>query len=146
MSVLAEVEGPDVLTDVLSSLRLRGRLFCRSELSAPWSLALEPGDFAHFHVVERGGCWIHLTGDDRPRPLASGDLVVLPHGQGHTLSDRPDRPPVPISKLLEGAKNQDGRALIQHGGGGAETALVCGSFRFEGSAGHPLLSLLPPLI
>src|SRR5207253_4752553 len=35
---------------------------------------------------------------------------------------------------------------VRHGGGGAETALICGSFRFEGSRTHPLLSVLPPLI
>jgi hypothetical protein len=81
MAVLAEVESTDVLTDVLASLRLRGRLFCRSELSSPWSLSLPAGDDAHFHVVERGGCWIRVARDDRPKPLAGGGPVMLPHGR-----------------------------------------------------------------
>jgi AraC-like DNA-binding protein len=150
MTVLAEIEGTDVLTDVLASLRLRGRLFCRSELSAPWSLSLPAGEFAHFHVIERGGCWIRVAGDDRPKPLASGDLVVLPYGQGHTLSDNPEMetPPMPIARLLAGTKGPGpgSSTLLRHGGGGAETALICGFFRFEGSRTHPLLSVLPPLL
>src|SRR3954470_13838410 len=86
VAVLAVVDSTDVLTDVLASLRLRGQLFCRSELSSPWSLSLPPGDFAHFHIVERGGGWIRVAGDDRPKPLASGDLVMLP------VIDHPNSP------------------------------------------------------
>lgn len=35
---------------------------------------------------------------------------------------------------------------MRGGGEGAETRLVCGSFRFERRDAHPLLELLPPLI
>ena len=54
MSELMEHEGTDVFADVLDSLKLRGRLFCRCELSAPWALGFAAGDFAHFHVIEGG--------------------------------------------------------------------------------------------
>jgi AraC-like DNA-binding protein len=135
----------DVLTDVLDSLGLQGRLFCRSVLSAPWCLALPAGDQAHFHVIERGRAWLHLDGDEAPVALLSGDLIVLPHARGHRLSDSPGRPPVPIERLLHGTV--PGRCrLLRHGGGGAETAMICGSFTFRQRQGHPLLSLLPPVI
>jgi AraC-like DNA-binding protein len=135
----------DVLTDVLDSLGLQGRLFCRSVLSAAWCLGLPAGDHAHFHVIERGGAWLHLEGDKAPLALSSGDLVVLPHGGGHRLSDSPGRPAVPLQRLLQG-KGAGRCTLLRHGGGGAETSMICGSFAFRQRQGHPLLSLLPPVI
>jgi len=135
----------DVLTDVLDSLGLHGRLFCRSVLSAPWCLALPAGEHAHFHVIERGGAWLHLDGHKAPLALGAGDLVVLPHGRGHRLSDSPGRPPTPIAQLLPG-KGSGRCTLLRHGGGGAETSMICGSFAFRQRQGHPLLSLLPPMI
>jgi AraC-like DNA-binding protein len=41
---------------------------------------------------------------------------------------------------------EGGCAVMRGGGGGAETRLVCGSFRLERREVHPLLELLPPLI
>src|SRR5262249_11724693 len=118
--------------------------FCRSELSAPWSMALPPSGFAHFHVLEQGDGWIRLEGEREAVPLASGDLVILPHGGGHTLCDRPETPPVPLDRLLAESRPQG--PLIRHGGGGAESHMICGSFRFANPAESPLLSLLPSLI
>jgi hypothetical protein len=40
---------------VMDAVRLRSRVFCRSELRAPWGPALPRSDYAHFHVIERGG-------------------------------------------------------------------------------------------
>lgn len=148
MSVLAEIDGPDVLTDVLSSLRLRGRLFCRTELSAPWTLIVPPDELAHFHVVESGRCWVHLDGEEHARELASGDLVVLPHGRGYRLTDSSQAPPVRLADLLARQRQDDSGActVLRHGGGGPEARMICGSFHFEGREGHPLLSLLPPVV
>jgi Cupin len=33
-----DTTGTDVLADVLDSLKLKGRIFCRCELSAPWAV------------------------------------------------------------------------------------------------------------
>jgi len=35
-----KVESTDVLTEVLSTLGIQGQVFCCSELSVPWSMAL----------------------------------------------------------------------------------------------------------
>ena len=74
----------DVLSDVLGLLRLRGEVFCRTELSAPWGLSFSP-DQAQFHVVEDGGCILHAEGSREMVALTAGDLVILPHGRGHQL-------------------------------------------------------------
>jgi AraC-like DNA-binding protein len=144
MSLVVKVESADVLTQVLETLGIQGRVFCRSELSAPWSLALPPSDFAHFHVLERGSGWIRLEGESAAIPLAGGDLVIVPHGGGHVLCDSPETPSVPLGRLVP--RSEQGHPVIRHGGGGAETRVICGSFQFQSPAESPLLSLLPPLI
>jgi AraC-like DNA-binding protein len=144
MAKLTILEKPDVLTDVLKTLRLRGRVFCCSEMTAPWAMSLPESGYAHFHVIERGGAWVRLTGEKRAHPLASGDLVILPHGRGHVLSDSPQTKPVPLRQLLKG--NTAACHLMQHGGGGAQTLMTCGSFVFENAGQNPLIAVLPPLL
>lgn len=143
MSKIAEFEGADVLADVLDSLKLRGRFFCQTELSAPWSLGFAAGFFAHFHVVERGNCWLEIDGVSGAVASKEGDLVVvIPRGQGYQLSDRPGTPPVPLAELI--GNSQGGlRALIKHGGGGSQTELICGAFEYQGPQANAALAVLP---
>ena len=71
MSLVIEMESTDVLTEVLSTLGIQGRVFCCSELSAPWSMALPASGMAHFHVLEQGDAWIRLEVQAKPyiRPV-----------------------------------------------------------------------------
>lgn len=146
MSKIAEYEGADVLADVLDSLKLRGRFFCQTELSAPWSLGFAAGFFAHFHVVERGNCWLQIDGASDAVASKEGDLVVvIPRGQGYQLSDRQGTPPVPLTELI--GNSQGGlRAVIKHGGGGSQTELICGAFEYQGPQANSALAVLPPWI
>jgi AraC-like DNA-binding protein len=139
-------EASDVLTSVMDAVRLRSRVFCRSELRAPWGMALKRSDYAHFHVIERGGAWLRIEGEE-PVALAGGDLVVVPRGTGHTLTDSLATKARPLAEMAGRRSSEAGGCLVMRGGGeGAETQLVCGSFRFERRDAHPLLELLPPLI
>lgn len=146
MSQIAEYEGADVLADVLDSLKLRGRFFCQTELSAPWSLSFEAGFFAHFHVVERGSCWLQINGVADAVASKEGDLlVVIPRGQGYQLCDRPGTPPVPLTDLI--GNSQGGlRAVIKHGGGGSQTELICGAFEYQRPQANAALAVLPQWI
>lgn len=146
MSKIAEYEGADVLADVLDSLKLRGRLFCRCELSAPWALGFARGFFAHFHVVESGACCLKIQDDSEPVALEEGDLVlVIPRGRSYQLGDDLRTPPIPLEKLV--GNSQGGlRAVIKHGQGGAETNLICGAFEFQGPRADSSLAVLPPWI
>jgi AraC-like DNA-binding protein len=134
----------DVLGDVLGTLRLSGRLFCTSEFSAPWAMTLGEGDHAHFHVVERGGAWLRVEGEPTAVALASGDLVIVPHGRGHTLGDSPTTEPVPFDSILR--TQAGGHYAVRHGGGGAETRMICGAFGFDDMTNNPVLALLPPVL
>ena len=138
-------DATDVLTTVMDALRLRSRVFCRSELRAPWGMALKRSDYAHFHVIERGSAWLRIEGQE-PVALAGGDLVVVPHGTGHTLTDSLATKARPLGEMAGRRASESGCVVMRGGGKGAETQLVCGSFRFERRDAHPLVELLPPLI
>ena len=144
MGVVISLEKPDALTDVLDMLKPRGRVYCCSEMSAPWAMSLPADGYARFHVIERGGAWLRVEGARQLTPLASGDLVIVPHGHGHVLADSPKTKPVPINRLIKG--KPDSVILLQHGGGGAQTLMTCCSFQFVNGDYNPLLAVLPPLI
>ena len=143
MSQILEHQGTDVLADVLDSLKLRGRFFCRCELSSPWALAFAAGVFAHFHVIESGTCCLQLDGEADSVTLEEGDLVlVIPRGQGYQLSDDPRTPPIQLSEIV--GNTQGGlRAVIRHGAGGPATNLICGAFEFQGPQAAASLAVLP---
>src|SRR5215510_6126807 len=144
MGVVVSLEKPDALMDVLDMLKPRGRIYCCSEMSAPWAMSLPADGYARFHVIERGGACLRVDGDKQVTPLASGDLVIVPHGNGHVLADSPNTKPVPIIRLVKGIT--DSAVLLRHGGRGVKTLMICGSFQIVNSAYNPLLAVLPPLI
>jgi AraC-like DNA-binding protein len=145
MAMLLDTTGTDVLTDVLDSLKLRGRIFCRCELSAPWALGFASGDFSHFHVIERGTCWLRLERTTDVIALEEGDLLLTTRGQAYQLSDSLETPAIPITDLT-GRSRGGLRAVLRHGGGGEAASLICGSFDFESLQARSFLAVLPDWI
>jgi AraC-like DNA-binding protein len=135
----------DVLSDVLSAVRFRSTILCRSELTAPWGFAVLGRDFATFHVVLKGGGFADVDGVGSGIRLAEGDLLILPHGSAHALRDAPSSPATRLEELIS-HDGLDGRGTLRSGGGGSLSVLVCGGFRFEDRATNPLLAALPPVI
>jgi hypothetical protein len=134
----------DPLTEVLQDLHLSGCFYCRSELRAPWGLEIPPRDFASFHFVAEGGCWLRGA-LDAPLQLAVGDLVLFPRGRGHALADVPDGPAHSIHALPHEKIGQNA-AILRHGGDGERTLLICGGVRLDHPAVHPLVALMPDLV
>jgi AraC-like DNA-binding protein len=143
--VLIETESSDALSDALRSLGLRSRIFCRSDLAAPWALAAPAGDFAHFHLISDGRAWLHLPDASSPMSLTAGDLVVLPRGKGHLLSDSRDRDAAPIADLAH-IKWRGGMTLIRNGRRGPTTRIICGSFHARRHGGTSVLAELPSVL
>jgi AraC-like DNA-binding protein len=124
---------------------MSGTFYCRSELTAPWALALPPvHGCLSFHVVTSGRCWLEVEGAE-PRLLQSGDLALVPHGEGHRLASEPGVVAPRIDELPH-EHVSDRYAILRHGGGGAATSLVCGAVRFDHPAAHHLVKLLPKMI
>ena len=124
---------------------MRGRLFCRCEFSALWGLGIAEGDFSHFHIVERGTCWLQLQGEVDAIELEKGDLLLVTRGRGYRLSDSPDTPPVPLADLIGGARGGP-RVVLRQGGGGRAASLICGAFEFGGPLAKSFLAVFPEWI
>lgn len=146
MSIRPELgQHKDVLTDVLQATRMEGVLHCRLELTPPWGVGITHENGASFHVIERGGGWLRLSGGVEPLPLAAGDLIVLPHSVYHELVDSPATPAQPLAEWLS-ERDRYSRVRSNMLDADAPTALICGEFRFDQGGAHPLFSLMPPLI
>jgi AraC-like DNA-binding protein len=135
----------DALSGTLSMLEVHGSVFCRAQLARPWGIHTKGSQAAIFHVIVRGAGWIEVEGEPEPQPFRAGDLLVLPHGHPHTLSDPPGTPSAHI-RTLPHAPGVDGLPCVIHGGGGADTSILCGSFHLGAEARAALLPFLPPLI
>jgi AraC-like DNA-binding protein len=144
----------DVLSDVLSWLRVEGTLSRRSEFSAPWGIAFPPVDHVAFLVVQAGRCFMLREGEP-PIGMEAGDLVMFSPGAHTSLVDQPATPALPYGQVLEAhaPPQQDRYAAdrvdyptLRYGGGGRMTAIRGWGLRFEGDGHHPLLDLLPPII
>jgi AraC-like DNA-binding protein len=134
----------DVLGDVLSMARLASTVVGRAELVAPWGLEVDPLSEASVHVVQRGRCFLRIAERADPIELAEGDLALIAHGVGHSVSDQPESTPEPyvaalarmaarVSKLSAEARERT-------------TLVLCAKYLLEPRIPHPLLALLPPLI
>src|SRR5919201_494674 len=144
MKRLDERPRPDVVSDLLGTLRVRSTLFCESRLTAPWGFTVTARDAAAFHLLLSGSCVLEVDGVGETHRLSAGDLVVLPAGHAHALRDHPASPAPELDRLLAAHPDFDG--TLVHGGRGAATELLCGGFALEERAANPLLSRLAPVL
>lgn len=140
----------DVLSDILSLLKLQGTLYFTTEFRPPWGVRVPAfGNVARFHLTLRGRCWVAVEGGsegEAPEPvlLEAGDLVLVPHGAGHTLASSQEVPLLSVDEVVERA-GFTGRGALVYGGGdrGGPTRLVCGHFELDPGPEAPFLGPLP---
>lgn len=102
------------------------------ELASPFGVSFPSGGAtAGFHTVFAGHCWLALDGGPG-RWLHAGDVVLMPRGSGHTITDRPETPAVPCDQLRSAQ--------------GGDHALLCGTYAFGVSGLDPVLALLPQVV
>jgi AraC-like DNA-binding protein len=135
----------DPLGEALHFLRMSGVLYCHSECTAPWGVALpQLAGCLMLHVVTSGHCWLEAEGTE-PRRLQPGDLALVPHGQGHRLVHEPGAAVVklfdaPLERLNERYET------LRIDGGGSTTSMVCGVVRFDHLTAHHLITVLPRVL
>ena len=133
----------DVLSEVLKLIRLRGELVYSAFLGEPWGLQFQPGP-AHFYFIETGQVLVTPAGE-RPTRVNQGDLVLLPLGKGHVITDALGSPAENIGLVAAEHFDRD-ELVLRHGGDGPVSQLVGGFFSFEGSQLPAVMSALPALI
>jgi AraC-like DNA-binding protein len=138
----------DTLSRVLDSLHFNGAFYFATNFYAPWSVEVPVyKNAARFHYVTQGSCWVRIEGWADPQQLFSGDIIVIPHGARHILSDTSDRPPISLDEAFA-QESYDGQGIFQIGEGISPyaTQLVCGHFEFIERFKHPLMTHLPHCI
>ncbi|MQA00151.1 MAG: helix-turn-helix domain-containing protein [Dehalococcoidia bacterium] len=96
-----------------------------------------------FHLVTRGPIWFDVPGFESIR-LDDGDVIVLPHGADHSLTDRPGTPGVPVAELRHAVKGYP--PTLAWGGQGEPSEALCGFFHCNGRLFNPLLAALPEVL
>jgi AraC-like DNA-binding protein len=149
----------DALSEALSSVRMTGAIFADAICTAPWGFAvpaidalervvrtLAPGTerVVGYHFVTEGKALVGLEGA-ADVPVTAGDIVIIPHGDPHTLTNgAPSRlidSGASLRKWLAGDVSP-----MRIGGGGEATRFVCGYFGCERHAARLFLAGLPSVI
>jgi AraC-like DNA-binding protein len=146
----------DALSDVLRVIRLKGGVFLHAEFTAPWCIRAHPSarecspllddaeQMVLYHFVVSGRLVAQLPGH-APIEFEAGQVVILPHNDLHLMGSRLDVPPVLTQDLIR--TSQDGGLnVIDYGGGGEPTRIVCGFLGCDKLEGNPLTDALPPLL
>ena len=135
----------DALSDILDLLELRGTMYFRTAFSPPYAVAVPTqGRAARFHLVAQGRC--HVRIEDGPSVvLNTGDMILVPNGAAHVLSDESDRPPTALDEVLQ-QSGYTGEGVLAFGGDprpDGDAKLICGHLNFAEGVEHPLLRALP---
>lgn len=145
----------DALSAALSSVRMTGAIFFHAECTAPWGFSvpslkrvahvLAPGTerLVNYHLVTEGQAIVRMEGT-ADLPLVAGDIVILPHGDAHTVSDGSPQAWVDSAVSL-GSFREGDLGTMRVGGGGESTRFVCGYFGCERHADRLFLAGLPPI-
>jgi len=131
---------PDAMSDVLELIRVRGNTVFTCAAEPPFGIHFPAGKH-RLHIIRSGSVVISVEGIDGVFYASQGDLVMLMHAHGHTISDQPGRKAVSLLDLAE--RDYDRERLIL---GRGNTTWLCGDFGFDGMLARRVLSVLPPVI
>lgn len=130
----------DVFSDVFDLIKLKSCVYFQRDFCGSWSMRIEGTGFAQFHVLTRGTCVLETDG--AWHDCSVGDVLLFPHGLGHTLADRPCHDPVPGPHALASFAGDE--PLFTNGN--ATTRLICGHYEYRMHHGHPLITDLPSVV
>lgn len=129
---------------LLDSLRMESAFFTNSSLSSPWALSMPPmPNCMMFHLLVDG--FAVFDNGETSFELKSGDFVLFPKGEGHTLSDGECKMVTPLAELpIEQVTER--YEMLTYGGGGKTSKLICGALIFQHPLAIKLLGILPSFI
>lgn len=117
--------GEAAFAAVLGAHQLRAYISDNPRYCGTWTEPEPAIDHGMFHLIDEGECWVRDGGGSPPVRLASGDLVLYPHGNEHQLCSAPD-----------GVGS----------GSNTFTSVICGEFEFATGNRNPILDALPDCI
>jgi hypothetical protein len=146
----------DVLSNVLSTVRLTGAVFFERYAQAPWvgetpasaeiaaMVMPEAEHVISFHAVLSGTCWAAIVGSSEAcTPLKTGDIVIFPMGDANVMSSAPGmRGEVDLASHIR-PKDRHLPIVTHKKGEGPDCQIVCGYFGCDLRPFNPLLESLP---
>jgi hypothetical protein len=125
----------DVLSDAIAAMRTGRPHSARAERAGRWAVRHPAFAGAGFHIVLQGSCRLTPEGGT-PASLGPGDVVFLPHGSAHALSDGspgllPDSPPAPLTSLRDESRP------------GSSVVMLCGAYLLDGVRPPPAWRTAP---
>lgn len=147
-TLLPQVDGGDVLSRLLSDIRVSKCLQYCFEPYGNWVVDASPAPFrppgsVSFHIVVEGRVWIDLDGAHVT--AEGGDVVIFPRGnrhffgsgdKGRLLSPGEDVPPPPWDRI----------PTVIYEGSGPRTRILCGFIEARVLDFQPLLAALPDVM
>ena len=116
----------DILSDIFETIRLRATLYFKTDYSPPWAITVPKyEEAARFHLVIQGRCHVELE-SGATTEIGPGDLILIPRGKQHVLSDKKGRIPAPLETIIE-QSGYDGSGTFVIGKGDPSAATRHGS-------------------
>lgn len=157
-----EASGFDVLSAVLSCVRLTGSMLFLVDAHSPWmSWAPKTEAFRRvvlpasqhlisYHIVTQGGCWAGLR-DAPSERFDTGDVLVVPHGDAYYLADPVDAeaaygPAEALAFFRSMAAGELPSIVSEGSSGGESTQFICGFLGCDLGPCNPVLDALPAMV
>jgi AraC-like DNA-binding protein len=121
----------DLLSGLLRSVRLSGERIVA--YAPPPAFSVGFADIGSLHIIEQGELVLQIDGDPHVEQVSRGDVVLLPRGDAHHLSDAGGR----------------GQAVVRSGTAEQEpepARWLCGTFTIGDPQASHLLGSLPAMI
>lgn len=124
----------DVLSDVVTAMRIGRPHASRVLRGAPSGRRFDAFAGVGFHVVLQGTCWLFpSTGE--PIMMSPGEIAFLPTGCAHGIADSPATPLATWDSLTDIQSELDGPVVM-----------LCGAYFTDSARWHPLLNELPDIV
>lgn len=134
----------DLLSDVMAVSGAQATVGTRLEAGGRWGLWLDDFPGAAMHLVLAGTASFCPSGG-RPTALAAGDVVLLPAGEDHGLSDAPATTSGPCDVAAAARAREAGEA-VRLGVGPVRTRIITLHFRHASAIESQLQSGLPRVV
>ena len=132
----------DPLSTALTTMNLRAYRNVALDAGGSWAIDFPPYEGFTLNVVQKGECWLHVTGNRDTIRLRAGDCFLLTGGRKFTLATNLQaKKRFRAERMFMDAQN--GLATCN---GGGDFFVAGPIFRFEGHLPSVLFRGLPPVI
>ena len=148
-------QGPDVLSEMLRSVRLTGSVFFSGSFTSPFgvispkrwdddSALARLRHISVFHLIASGRCMFEIASGER-REITAGDILLLPFADTHKFWNGTPPQWAQADEIVQPGPIE-GMWTVSYGGGGEETRLVCGYLELSEFMVAPVFRSLPMLL